>query len=429
MLDLKLIRENPELIKQGIKNKNEADKLDDLLKLDEQRRELILKADELKHKRNHVSSQIPQMKKAGQDVSSILAEMKTVSDQISALDSQLKEIELQVEDILLYIPNMPHESVPVGKSAEDNVEIRQWLPDGFSFSDTDQRNENILDHIELGKKLKILDFERGAKISGSGFPLYTDKGATLERALVNFMLDFHLKNHGYSEVFPPFLVNRDSMKGTGQLPKMADDMYYIEKDELFLIPTAEVPVTNIYRDEILNENELPVKYVGYSACFRREAGSYGKESKGFLRVHQFNKVEMVKIVKPETSYDELEILVKDAEDILQALKIPYRIILLCTGDLSFSAAKCYDIETWSPAENRWLEASSCSNFENFQARRANIRYRKEQTKKPEFVHTLNGSGLATSRLMVSLLENYQTPEGKIIVPEVLQKYTNFSIIG
>ena len=424
MLDLKLIRENPELVKQGIKNKNEADRLDELIKLDEQRRELILKAEELKFKRNQVSSQIPQMKKAGQDVSNILSEMKIVSDLISDMDSQLKTVEAKVEDILLYIPNLPHESVPVGKSAADNVEVKQWLPDGFSFDN----KENILDHIELGKKLKILDFERGAKISGSGFPLYTGKGATLERSLINFMLDFHLQNHGYSEVFPPFLVNKESMRGTGQLPKMAEDMYYIEKDELYPIPTAEVPITNIYRNEILNENDLPIQHVGYSACFRREAGSYGKESKGFLRVHQFNKVEMVKLVKPENSYNELEKLVKDAEDILQALKIPYRILLLCTGDLSFSAAKCYDIETWSPAENRWLESSSCSNFENFQARRANIRFRNEQTKKPEFVHTLNGSGLATSRLMVSLLENYQTPEGKIIVPEVLQKYTGFKII-
>ena len=254
------------------------------------------------------------------------------------------------------------------------------------------------------------------------------KGATLERALINFMLDYHLTQHNYKEVFPPFLVNKESMYGTGQLPKMEDDMYAIEKDGLYPVPTAEVPITNLHRDEMLADNDLPINYVGYSACFRREAGSYGKESKGFLRVHQFNKVEMVKIVKPETSYDELENLVKDAEDILQALKIPYRIIMLCTGDLSFSAAKCYDIETWSPAEQKWLEASSCSNFEDFQARRANIRFKREGQKKPEFVHTLNGSGLATSRLMVSLLEIYQTAEGTIKVPEVLQKYTNFKII-
>jgi len=424
MLDLKFIRENPELVKAGVENKNEKSRVDEILKLDEQRRDLIIQTDELKAKRNQVSSQIPQMKKAGQDVTAVLAEMKLVSDQVTDLDSKLKTVEEELEDILLYIPNLPHSSVPVGKTADNNVEVKQWLPEAFSFS----QEFKPLDHIELGKKLKILDFERGAKITGSGFPFYIGKGATLERALISFMLDYHIQNHGYTEVFPPFLVNRDSMRGTGQLPKMADDMYSIDKDGLFPVPTAEVPITNFYRNDILNEAELPIKFVGYSACFRREAGSYGKESKGFLRVHQFNKVEMVKFVKPETSYDELEKLVNDAEDILRTLKIPYRLLLLCTGDLSFSAAKCYDIETWSPAENKWLEASSCSNFENFQARRANIRFRNEQTKKPEFVHTLNGSGLATSRLMVSILENYQTPEGKIIVPEPLQKYTGFKVI-
>lgn len=426
MLDLKFIRENPEKVKRGIANKNEKDRVDEILELDKHRRELISQSEELKAKRNQVSAEIPKLKKAGQDVSELLAEMKKVSDNISELDSKLRDVENQLNEILMYIPNLPHESVPVGKSSEENVEVKQWLPEGFSFN---WENGKPLDHIELGKKLNILDFERGAKVSGSGFPVYKGKGATLERALINFMLDYHLQHHGYSEIFPPFLVNRDSMRGTGQLPKMEEDMYHIEKDGLFPIPTAEVPITNLHRDEVLNEKDLPVKYVGYSACFRREAGSYGKESKGFLRVHQFNKVEMVKFVRPETSYNELELLVKDAEDILQALKIPYRILMLCTGDLSFAAAKCYDIETWSPAENRWLEASSCSNFEDFQARRANIRFRNEQTKKLEFVHTLNGSGLATSRLMVSILENYQTPEGKVIVPPVLQKYTGFNIIG
>ena len=424
MLDLKFIRENPEAVKQGINNKNEKDRVDEILGLDEKRRELILRGDELKSERNQVSSQIPVLKKQGKDVSELLSSMKVVSDQIADIDARLREVENDLNEILMYVPNMPHESVPVGKTADDNLEVRQWTPEGFSF----ENKSKTLDHLELGKKLKILDFERGAKISGSGFPLYLGKGATLERALINFMLDYHLQNHNYTEVFPPFLVNRESMKGTGQLPKMEDDMYAIDKDELYPIPTAEVPITNIYRNEIINESELPIRHVGYSACFRREAGSYGKESKGFLRVHQFNKVEMVKLVKPETSYDELEALVNDAEDILKALKIPYRILLLCTGDLSFSAAKCYDIETWSPAENRWLEASSCSNFENFQARRANIRFRPETTKKPEFVHTLNGSGLATSRLMVSILENYQTGDGKITVPEVLRKYTGFDII-
>ncbi len=424
MLDIKFIRENPELVKTGIENKKEKNRIDELLDLDKQRREIITKSEELKAKKNQVSQEVGKLKKEGKDASDIIAEMKRVADEIKELDENLKSVEEKLNDILMYIPNLPHSSVPVGKSAEDNVELRQWLPEGFSF----ENKEKPLDHIELGKNLKILDFERGAKLAGSGFPLYTGKGATLERALINFMLDYHLQNHGYKEVFPPFLVNRDSMKGTGQIPKMEEDMYFIEKDDLFPIPTAEVPITNIYRNEIIDESELPIKYVGYSACFRREAGSYGKESKGFLRVHQFNKVEMVKFVQPETSYDELEGLVSDAEDILKALKIPYRILLLCTGDLSFSAAKCYDIETWSPAENRWLEASSCSNFENFQARRANIRYRNEKTKKPEFLHTLNGSGLATSRLMVSILENYQNADGKIAVPEVLKKYTGFEII-
>jgi len=425
MLDLKFIRDNAELVRKGIENKNEKSRIDEVLKLDEQRRSLILKTDELKSVRNQASAQIPVMKKRGEDTSTVLAEMKRVSDEIALLDSSLRNVEAELDNILMYIPNIPHVSVPVGKSAEDNVEVRRWLPEGFEFNNGDNKSQ---DHIALGKKLNILDFERGAKLSGSGFPLYLGKGATLERALINFMLDYHLQNHGYKEVFPPFLVNRDSMKGTGQLPKMEDDMYFISKDELYPIPTAEVPITNMHRNEILQESELPLKYVGYSACFRREAGSYGKESKGFLRVHQFNKVEMVKFVKPQDSLNELELLVNDAEDILKALKIPYRILMLCTGDLSFAAAKCYDIETWSPAENKWLEASSCSTFENFQARRASIRYRNEATKKPEFVHTLNGSGLATSRLMVSILENYQTPEGKIIVPKVLQKYAGFEVI-
>ena len=423
MLDIKLIRENPDAVRQGLKNKNAEDIVDQILSLDEERRGIIAKVEDLKAKKNQVSAQIPAMKKAGQDTAPIFAEMKRVGDEIALLDGQQGEVEEKIEFILRRTPNIAHSSVPVGKSAEDNVEVRRWLPEGFSF----ENDYKVLDHIELGKKLSLLDFERGTKIAGSGFPLYTGKGATLERALINYMLDYHLQHHEYKEIMPPVLVNRDSMKGTGQIPKMEEDMYFIEKDGLYPIPTAEVPITNIHRDEILAEKELTIKYVGYSPCFRREAGSYGKDSKGFLRVHQFNKVEMVKFSRPDNSYDELEMMVNDAEDILKALKIPYRILMLCTGDLSFSAAKCYDIETWSPAENKWLEASSCSNFETFQARRANIRYRKED-KKVEFVHTLNGSGLATSRLMVSMLENYQTPEGKIIVPPVLQKYTGFSVI-
>jgi seryl-tRNA synthetase len=425
MLDIKYIRENPEIVREGIKNKNEKDTVDEILVLDKERREILQLAEELKAKRNRVSQEIGKLKKAGEDAGDVMAEMKSVSDEIKDLDTKVRDVESKLNEMLLWVPNLPHESTPIGKSAEQNVEVKQWLPDDFSF----ENEEPILDHLELGKKLGILDFERGAKISGSGFPVYLGKGATLERALINYMLDLHLAEHGYKEVIPPLFVNREAMRGTGQIPKLEEDMYYIEKDELFAIPTAEVPITNLHQNEMIPEKDLPIKYVGYTACFRREAGSYGKDSKGFLRVHQFNKVEMVKLVKAETSYDELEKLVVDVEDILQALKIPYRILKLCSGDLSFAAAKCYDIETWSPAENKWLEASSCSNFEDFQGRRANIRFKREETKKNEFVHTLNGSGLATSRLMVSILENYQTPEGKIIVPKVLQKYTGFEVIG
>ncbi|PID62541.1 MAG: serine--tRNA ligase [Ignavibacteriae bacterium] len=424
MIDIKLLRENPELVKQGIQNKNDKSDIDEILNIDKQRREKLQLVEELKSKRNNASQQIGKLKKAGESTDVIMSEMKELSDKIKSLDEDLKKIQAKFQKLISWVPNLPHKTTPVGKSAEDNVEVRKWQPEDFSF----ENEFEPLDHIELGKKLGILDFERGAKISGSGFPVYVGKGATLERALISFMLDYHIQHHGYKEIFPPFLVNDSSMFGTGQLPKMQEDMYFMERDDMYLVPTAEVPVTNLHRDEILTEEELPISYVAYSACFRREAGSYGKDSKGFLRVHQFNKVEMVKIVKPETSYDELEKITNDAEDILKELKIPYRILTLCSGDLSFAAAKCYDIETWSPAENKWLEASSCSNFEDFQARRANIRFKRKDVKKPEIAHTLNGSGLATSRLMVSILENYQTPEGKIIVPKVLQNYTGFTII-
>jgi seryl-tRNA synthetase len=424
MLDIKFIRENPEVVKAGIKNKNEKDTVDEILVLDKRRREILTEVEALKAERNSVSKQIGLLKREGKDASEIMAQMKSVSDKVKSLDEELRETEEKLNEKMLWIPNLPHKSVPVGKDENDNVEVRRWTPDGFTFD----KEFEMKDHLELGKKLGILDFDRGAKISGSGFPVYIGKGAALERALINFMLDLHINEHGYTEVIPPLLVNRDSMIGTGQIPKMEDDMYSITKDELFAIPTAEVPITNLHRNEILNEDELPKKYVGYTACFRREAGSYGKDSKGFLRVHQFNKVEMVKIVKTEDSYDELEKITNDAEDILKSLNIPYRVLLLSTGDLSFSAAKCYDIETWSPAEDKWLEASSCSNFETFQARRLNLRYRSKDDKKVRLLSTLNGSGLATSRLMVSLLENYQTPEGKVIVPKALQKYTGFAII-
>ncbi len=425
MLDLKFIRENPDAVKEGIKNKREKDTVDEILALDKERRAIIQKAEELKAKKNKVSKEVGRLKAAGENADDVMAEMRSVGDEIKTLDDELRNVNEKLTNLLMWVPNLPHKSVPVGQTEEDNVEVSRWTPEDFSFDS----EENFLDHIELGKKLNILDFERGAKISGSGFPVYVGKGASLERALINFMLDLHINKHGYKEILPPFLVNEESMKGTGQLPKMADDMYAVERDGLYPIPTAEVPITNMHRSETLKEEELPIEYVGYSACFRREAGSYGKESKGFLRVHQFNKVEMVKLVKPETSYDELEKIRSDAEEVLRELKIPYRVLELNTSDLSFAAAKCYDVETWSPAENKWLEASSVSNFEDFQARRANIRFKGKDMKKPEFVHTLNGSGLATSRLMVSILENYQTPEGKVIVPKALQKYTGFNIIG
>ena len=414
MLDIKRIRENPDAIRQGIANKHEKDRLDDLLALDARRRAIIGEVETLKSTRNTVSQQIALLKKNKESADAQIAEMKGVSDTISSLDEELRSVEEGISEIALFIPNMPDASVPVGHSLADNVEMRRSVPEGTVGLNAEAVSPP-LDHIELGRRLDILDFERGTKLSGSGFPLYLGKGATLERALINFMIDMHITAHGYREVFPPFVVNAASMRGTGQLPKMAEDMYHCEDEDL-------------YRDEILQGASLPIKFCGYSACFRREAGSYGKQTKGFLRVHQFNKVEMVKFAAPETSYDELETLVRDAEDVLLALNIPYRVILLCTGDTSFASAKTYDIEVWSPGENAWLEASSCSCFEDFQARRANIRFRRENHGKPEFVHTLNGSGLATSRLMVALLENNQTVDGSVLIPGPLRKYTGFDAI-
>jgi seryl-tRNA synthetase len=431
MLDLKFIREHTDIVREGIARKNEKDRLDELLALDIRRRELITDVEALKNTRNTVSAQIGALKKEGKDAESLIVEMKGVADTIRMRDEELRNIQEQIGGILLWIPNMPHESVPIGSDASKNVVVRDWKPDDsvIGFTPHDQLDFKLLDHVELGTKLGILDFERGAKVSGSGFPLYVGKGAALERALVNYMLTLHTTRHGYEEVFPPFLVNRESMTGTGQLPKLADDMYRCDPDDVFPIPTAEVPITNMHRDEMLPVGRLPLAYTGYSACFRREAGSYGKETKGFLRVHQFNKVEMVRFTKPDESYEQLELLVGHAEAVLRKLQIPYRVQLLCSGDLSFAAAKCYDIDVWAPAEQKWLEASSCSNFGDFQARRMNIRFKRDAKARPEFVHTLNGSGLATSRLMVALLENYQTPEGKVIVPKVLHPYTGFELIG
>ncbi len=421
MLDLKFIRENPQLVKEGIRKKGEIGDVDRILELDGRRREIIQKVERLKHERNDLSQQVSRLKKEGKPADEVIARTREISQEIKKLDEELKEVENQLSEALDRIPNLPHPSVPVGKDERDNVVVRAWgkLPE-FDYE--------ISNHLEIGERLDIFDFPRGSKIAGRGFPVYKGKGARLERALINFMLDLHTREHGYREIFPPFLVNQQSMRGTGQLPKMEEDMYYCEKDDLYLIPTAEVPVTNLHRDEILSMDQLPIKYCAYTACFRREAGSWGKDTRGFLRLHQFNKVELVKIVPPEDSYQELELLVKDAARVLELLGIPYRVVELCTGDLSFAAAKCYDIEVWSPAEQRWLEASSCSNFEDFQARRMNLRFRRSQGSKPEFPHTLNGSGVATSRLMVALLENYQTDEGSVMVPEVLRPYTGFSIM-
>ncbi len=428
MLDLKFIRENPQIVKEAIAKKREKDRLDEILQLDEERRELLQKSEAIKSERNRVADEVARLKQQGKDAAELIAEGKVKGDSLKSHEERLKVVGAKLNELLLYIPNVPHSSVPVGMSSDENVESRHWgevkRAKDFDFK--------LLDHLTLGEKLGILDFGRGSKITGAGFPVYVGKGAALERALINFMLDLHVTKHGYTEIFPPFVVNQASMRGTGQLPKMGEDMYHCEVDDLYLVPTAEVPVTNLRRDEVIAVEELPTKYAAYSACFRREAGSWGKESRGFLRVHQFNKVELVKFVKPEESYDELEKLVGDAEEVLQLLNIPYRVMLLCTGDLSFSAAKCYDIEVFAPATEArggWLEASSCSNFESFQARRANIKFKRDPKSKPEFVHTLNGSGLATSRLMVALLENYQTPEGKIVVPKALHKYTGFTVIG
>lgn len=426
MLDINYIRQSPDEVAAMLRARqleSEIPRVAELLDLDRQRRELVQQADDMKALRNRVSREVADMKKSGSGpAEELIGRMKSVAEEISACDSSLKNIEAAMEDILLALPNRLHPSVPEGRNAEQNIVCK--APVAFDY----QLDFALKNHLELGKSLGILDFERGAKVGGAGFPVYTGKGARLERSLINFMLDTHTSRHGYTEIFPPFLVNRESLRGTGQWPKFADQVYTIEEDGLYAIPTAEVPVTNLHRGEMLEAADLPVAYAAYSACFRREAGSYGKDTRGFLRVHQFNKVEMVRFTRPEASYEALEAILGHAEAILQALRIPYRVLLLCSGDISANAAKCYDIEVWSPAEGKYLEASSCSNFEEYQARRMNIRYRPEGKAKPEFVHTLNGSGLATSRLMVSLLEHNQTPDGTIVVPEVLRPYTGFDVI-
>ncbi|MFQ5868976.1 MAG: serine--tRNA ligase [Candidatus Zixiibacteriota bacterium] len=423
MLDLKFIRENSETVIEAIQNKGEDADLDLLFKRDEVRRQLLKEVESLKRVRNQTSEQIAQLKKDKKDASKLMAEMKEVSNRISELDSQLREVEAELEKILLTVPNIPHPSVPIGAGEEDNVVIREWgeLPH-FDFTPRP--------HWELGEMLNILDLTRAVKLAGSGFVMTIGRGALLERALINFMLDIHTKKHGYREVLPPILSGRASMVSTGQLPKLEYDMYVVEKDDLFLIPTAEVPLTNLHRDEILKAEELPLYYTAFTPCFRRESGSYGKDTRGLMRVHEFNKVELVKFVKPQSSHQELESLVKDAEEILQLLGLPYRVRVLCTGDLSFAASKCYDLEVYAAGVDKYLEVSSCSNFEDFQARRANIRCRPLPKTKPEFVHTLNGSGVALPRTLIAIIENFQTERGTIIVPEVLRPYMgNLEEIG
>lgn len=421
MLDIKKIRQNPEYFIKGLQAKNSGDKIEALLKLDQQRRSVVSQNDELKSLRNRVSAEIAQLKKSGQAADDKIREMKIVGQQIKELDGRLKTIDEQLNAIMVTLPNLPHESVKIGFSEAENEVVREW-------GQKPEYDFPLQDHLDLAEKLEILDFHRGAKVSGSGFPIYKAAGARLERAFINFMLDMHTEKHGYQEIFPPFMTNRESTFGTGQLPKLEEDMYRDATDDLFLIPTAEVPVTNIHRDEIIPENQLPILYTAYSACFRREAGSYGKDTRGLSRVHQFNKVEMVRFTRPEESYEAHEELLRNAEDVLQALNLHYRIVALCSGDLSFAAAKCYDIEIWAPGSQKYFEVSSVSNFEDFQARRANIRYRRAADGKVAYVHTLNGSGVATPRLMIAFLETYQTDEGTITIPEILQSYTGFKQI-
>ena len=419
MLDLKFVRENIELVNANSKNKNEKTDVTEIALLDEKRRTIIAEVEALKMQRNNASKEIAVLKSANKDATTMISEMKKVSDTIKEKDDALNEIENDIQTILTKLPNMLHTSVPIGKDANANVEIRSW---------GEFKNEDKKDHIEIAKELNILDFDRGSKVTGAGFAFYVGKGAKLERALINFFLETHINNHSYTELMPPFVVNRNSMFGTGQLPKMTDDMYHFADDDLFLIPTAEVPLTNFYNGEMLKFESLPIKFCGYSPCFRREAGSYGKDTRGFLRVHQFNKVELVNFSLPEESYNRLEGMVVEVENILQALKLPYRIMLLCSGDTSFCSAKTYDFEVWAEGEKQFLECSSCSNFEAFQARRANIRFKRKGDSKPEFIHTLNGSGLATSRIMVAMLEN-NYKDGVFSVPEVLQDFCGFDKIS
>lgn len=415
MLDIKSIRSNPDILQRAvIKSKGKLD-VSGFLALDEKRRELLVTVEQLKNKQNTDSKLVPQYKKEGKDVSSLMEEMKELSEKIKELDAEVKKIDEELDNIMLTIPNIPNESVQMGESDADNIEIRKWgEPRKFEFEPKA--------HWDIGEDLNILDFSTAGKVTGARFTFYKGVGAKLERALINFMLDLHTEKHGYTEVFPPFMVHRNSMVGTGQLPKFEEDAFKVANTEYFLIPTAEVPVTNMYREQILDAAQLPIYHTAYSACFRAEAGSAGRDTRGLIRQHQFNKVELVKFTTPENSYQELETLTKDAEEVLQLLGLPYRVVKLCVGDLGFSSAMTYDLEVWMPSYNRYVEISSCSNFESFQARRAGIKFRRSPKDKPEFVHTLNGSGVAVGRTTACILETYQQPDGSVVVPEALRKY-------
>ena len=416
MLDIKFIRENLDLVKASIKNRGMRLNLKEFISLDKERKKIQLKLEELRRQRNVANDEIAKLLKEKKDPKKKIKDMKGIAKKIDRLEEKEKEIASQLKNTLFNIPNVPHESIPIGSVAANKI-IRTWgTKKEFEFA---PRN-----HIELCQHLDIMDLPRAAKITGSNFALFKGGGAKLQRALIDFMIDLHTAKHGYREIWPPALVNRQSMTGTGQLPKLEEDMYRLKDDDLFLIPTAEVPVTNIHRDEILDEDKLPIYYTAYTPCFRREAGSYGKDTKGLMRVHQFDKVEMVKFVRPQDSFDELEKLVVNAEEVLKALDLPYRVNLLSTGDLSFAASKCYDLEAYAPGLDKWLEVSSCSNFCDFQARRANIRYRRKDTKKLSYVHTLNGSGVALARTVIAILENYQNKDGTIQIPQVLRGYFN-----
>lgn len=416
MLDIKRLRANFDEVREKLSKRGEdISELDRFPELDEERRKLIQEVEALKGKRNTVSQEVARLKKEKQDAEPLIQEMKKVNERIKELDERLRLLEEELRHVMLRIPNIPHESVPIGESEEDNVVVRTWgeIP-SFSFEPKA--------HWDIATSLGIVDFERASKVAGARFSFLQGQGARLERALVNFMLDYHVEEHGYKEMLPPFLVNRESMTGTGQLPKFEEDAFRVDSEDFFLIPTSEVPVTNYHRDEILNADDLPLAYTAYSACFRSEAGAAGRDTRGLIRQHQFNKVELVRFVKPEDSYAQLELLTSHAEKILQLLELPYRVMNMCTADLGFTAAKKYDIEVWLPSFHTYREISSCSNFEDFQARRANIRFRRDKNAKPEFVHTLNGSGLAIGRTVAAILENYQQADGRVRIPKVLQPY-------